>query len=247
MKQTQHDSEHEIVEKNLNGEYQFDLNLILKEGFKNTLKHFFPFLQMMIILMGIAFLIFFLFIKIEGIQTEEDLTQTKILSFQLIIQIFLAPFLAAFMLQGVKANLQSKLKVGELFEQIPRFLPIVIISIFVALLTGLGMSLYVLPGLYIYMATGFAILLTVDKKMTPLQSLMLSVRMVNRYLPKFILLYVIFTVLMILSIMTYGLGFLVLFPFYHIVKGALYRDLFGYAKMPSSNQIDNQDESTFEA
>jgi hypothetical protein len=246
MNKSQHQIDQNLLQKNLNGEYQFNLKVLLEDGLKRTFKHFFPFLQMMAILIAIVFVVFFLFLNIAGIQSEQDLTQSNILAFQLVVQIIMAPLVAGLMLQGVKANLKNKLLVSDLFALLPQSLPIVVISVFVSLLTGLGMGLYVLPGIYVYIATSFAILLTADKKLTPLQALLLSVKMINRYLPKFLLLYLVFGGLLLLCLFTYGLGFVLVAPFYQVVKGALYRDLFGYANNTPTPQ-NEKDQSTFEA
>lgn len=239
--------DNELIQKNLSGQYQFNLSQLMKQGVDNTLKHFFTFLQMVFVVIAVFFVLMFLFVNIQGITTPEEINASNLVSFQLVTQIILAPFIAGLMIQGIRANVMDKLSVQQMFDVFPKSLPIIIISVFVSLLSGLGLNLFIIPGLYIYIATGFAVQLAVDKGLTPFQALILSVKMVNRYLPQFILIYFIFAVLVVIAIISYGIGLVFVIPFYHMVKGALYRDLFGYGKIDENQTVKSQSEGTFDA
>ena len=75
---------------------------------------------------------------------------------------------------------------------------------------------------------------------------MASCRAVNQYLLSFIVLFVIFLVLFLLSIFTFGLGFLVIMPLYFVVTGLLYTTIFDTAEDQQALTGDRQ-ESTFDA
>lgn len=239
--------DNDLIQKNLQGHYQFNFSQLFRAGLDNSLKHFFPFLQMIMIVVAVVFVVFFLFIKIQGISSSEELNAGNLVSFQLAIQIVLAPFVAGLKIQGIRANLSDKLSVQKMFNVFSKSLPIIIISVFASLLTGLGLNLLIIPGVYIYIATGFAVQLAVDKGLTPFQAIILSIKMVNRYLPQFFIIYLVFAFLFVLAALSYGIGLVLVVPFYHIVKGALYRDLFGYGKIDVTQTNHTDNESTFDA
>ncbi|GAC14763.1 hypothetical protein [Aliiglaciecola lipolytica] len=237
----------DLIQKNLAGEYNFDLKVILAKGFENTTSSIWIFFQMIFVVFGISLVIATIYIKFQGIQTMEQFTQSHLMTLDLVIQLVIAPFTAAMMLQGANSHIKRLANVRFLFSTLPQALPICVVTGFILLLTKIGMTLFILPGLYLMIATSFAVLLVADKRLTPIDAIILSVKMVNRYLFPFTILYFLFLILLILSIVSFGIGLLLLIPFYYNVNGMLYSELFGYGSADETLQPDSAGDSTFDA
>lgn len=230
----------ELIKQNLNGEYNFNLKNILAKGLENTTGSILIFLQMLLVVFGLSLIIATAFFKFNDIQTMEQVTQGHLMTLDLIIQLVLAPVTAALMLQGARSHLKRVGSVKFLFSTIPQAIPICLVTAFIIIITKAGMTLFILPGLYLMIATSFAVLLVADKKFTPIDALLLSIRMVNRYLFPFTILYVVFLLLLLLSIVSFGIGLLLFLPFYYNINGLLYCELFGYGNSTDKNNLNDE-------
>ncbi|MEP4889775.1 MAG: hypothetical protein ABJV04_07105 [Aliiglaciecola sp.] len=231
-------SHSELIKQNLNGGYNFDLKSILAKGFENTMSSILVFLQMLLVVFVLSMVVALIYIKYNGIQTMEQFTQGHLMTLDLIIQLLLAPMTAALMLQGARSHLKELASVRFLFSKLGQALPICLVTAFILIVTKAGMALFILPGLYLMIATSFAVLLVADKNFTPIAALILSIKMVNRYLFPFTILYAVFLVLLVLSILSFGIGLILFLPFYYNINGLLYCELFGYGS--SSNNFNYQ-------
>ncbi|GAB2682162.1 hypothetical protein [Aliiglaciecola aliphaticivorans] len=231
-------SHSDLIQQNLNGEYNFNLKDILAKGFDNTMSSILVFLQMLLVVFGLSMVIALFYIKFNGIQTMEQFSQGHLMTLDLIIQLVLAPVTAALMLQGARSHLKKLASIKFLFSKLPQALPICLVTAFILVITKAGMTLFILPGLYLMIATSFAVLLVADKRMTPIAALILSIKMVNRYLFPFTILYGVFLILLVLSILSFGIGLLLFLPFYYNINGLLYCELFGYGS--SSNNFSDE-------
>ena len=86
--------------------------------------------------------------------------------------------------------------------------------------------LLILPGVYVYLVTQFAVVLLAERRAGVIQSIILSAKVVNQYLMPFLLLLVLFVLLFTLVFLTMGLAILWVGPLYTLVLGQLYNDLF---------------------
>ncbi|WJG07595.1 hypothetical protein [Aliiglaciecola sp. LCG003] len=247
MQQKPHNGYSNRIEDNLNGSYNFDVKYVLLQGWKNTLASFGLFFQMMLLIFLIGSLIAAIYLKVEGIEQVEQITLDLITAFDLIIRILLAPLVASLMMQGAKAHVKQSGKVLDVFSFMSQTLPICVVTIFTLVLTMVGINLLILPGIYIMIATGFAVMLVADKNLTPFASIWLSIRMVNKYFVGFLLVNLVFFGLLLLTAFTYGLGLVLLVPFYFNVKGVLYCELFGYQSTLEDTQPVASNESKFDA
>lgn len=235
------------IENNLKGAYEFNIQSVLKQGWKNTLGSLNTFVPMLFVLLGILLGLALVYVKTQGMESAEQINYESINMFDLVVRVLLAPLFAALMMHGVKVQLNQTRRVSDLFEYFPQMLALCLSSIIISLMTLVGMALFLIPGMYVVMSTGFAMMLVADKKLTPFKAIALSMTMVNRYLVKFIGLYLLLLIFFIAGLLTYGIGLILFLPFYYNVKGILYVELFADAKDKVNNVTEIQSEGSFEA
>ena len=148
----------------------------------------------------------------------------------ILMLILMTPLIVGFRMLGVKLASDQKASTNELFQYFSLVLILVTANLIISLLMQIGLNFLILPGLYIYMVTQFTVVLIADKRLGLLQSLMLSAKVVNRYLWPFSALFLIFVLMFVLVIFTMGLAILWVGPVYSLVMGRLYADLYGYAE-----------------
>lgn len=215
------------LQKALNGEFDFDVKNTLKEGWEITLKDKFSMLLGMLVVFFIAILVM-AFAQVWSDMNSLDFNDpTFNLWRQIILMVLVSPFLAGMMMMGINASIGGKNELTNVFRFLHRTMSIIVTSLMVMAIVQLGMFLFLLPGLYLMVATGFAIPLMLDKGALPTRAIFMSIRVVNFQLFKFLKLYAVFFLLMLLVIVTLGLAIIWVAPFYYNVKGLLYRDIFG--------------------
>jgi len=160
--------------------------------------------------------------------------------------IIVAPLSAGLSVMGINIARRQKVTMTDIFKFVSWVLPLALAQLLISVLVQLGLAVLIIPGLYVFVASTFTLPLIADKKMGVLQAVMASCRAVNQYLLSFIVLFVIFLVLFLLSIFTFGLGFLVIMPLYFVVTGLLYTTIFDTAEDQQALTGDRQ-ESTFDA
>lgn len=218
-------------------------NIATKQNFSTLLRSMF-----MLIFVVIAF--FVGFFNIYNIETLADLeaipTETYVLN-MLIIAV-MAPLKAGMSMMAVKTERKQPIVVLNLFDYLPYILMLATAELIISLLIQVGMSLFILPAVYVYITTTFAQTLIADKKVSPFSALKLSIVMSNQYLLSLLTLYAIFFALFLLGMITFGLALIWVVPLYYNVTGILYNDLFGYQDKPqASHSIGNTEETHFDA
>jgi uncharacterized membrane protein len=109
-----------------------------------------------------------------------------------------------------------------------------------------GIAGMLLPFLSIYFSLAFShsILLICDKKVPPMQSLLLSLRAVNKKIFTVASIYLVVMLMFIVAAMMYGIGLIFVLPFFFHVKGILYREMFGIKlKVIASDRTNNDDDN----
>lgn len=248
MSNNQDPDRDQVLQNSLNGEYKFDIQALFKDGWALTQSSKWVIIQMAVVTLVLAMLIVVLIFQVMGIQTMEDLSDRTQLSINMVVTGLMAPLVASLMMAAMKHSLGVKSQVSDITKQLPKTLPLAFTSLLVALLVNMGLLLFIIPGLYLSIAAGFAILLVADKNLAPVQSILLSIKVVNVYWLDFVKLNLIFLALFVVVILTFGIAIIWVAPLYYHIKGILYRDLFG--ALPSSDgetKGSQNDQSTFEA
>jgi cell division protein FtsL len=236
------------LQSSLNGEYTFNLSNLFKEASELTQTNKWIIIQMALVTIIVAFLIVLVMLQMMNIDNFQQIPQRTQLSIDLVVTGLLSPFMAALMVSAVKHSTDRRSRISDLTTLIPKTLNLAITSLMIALIVNLGLLMFILPGLYFSIACGFAILLVAEKNIPPIQSIFLSIRVVNVYWLDFIKINLVFLLLFVLVVLTFGIALIWVAPFYYHVKAILYRDLFGVSVDSEQRPEKKQEEqSTFEA
>lgn len=238
------------MDKTLRGEFDFDIKALFEQGWMLTQTTKGVLFQSLLIIFAVALTLAYgliAYIGAENIQNNtlqlEPVTQ---LMMEIVSTTLIAPLMAGVVMMGVNHSVGITSKPANLFQHVPQCLPIVLVSLMTGILTQIGLSLLILPGLYLTIAMSFALPLVVEKRMTPLAAIYTSVRTVNKRALKFSLLYLAFSGLLLIGIMTFGVALVWIAPLYYNIKGILYRDMFGVAvTLTTDLNGESQHESVF--
>ncbi|MFQ3192718.1 MAG: putative membrane protein [Gammaproteobacteria bacterium] len=230
--------------------YNLDIKSLFERGNAATKQNFPVILRCMFILLFIGLASFVAFFNIYNIETVGQLEalQTETYFFNMILTVCLSPLMAGICMLAVQTERKQSINVMSLFMYVPLILWLATAELIVSLLTQVGMTLFILPAIYIFITTVFTKFLIADKQLRPFMAIKLSIQMCNQYLLQLTLLFAIFLVLFLLGMITFGLAFIWIVPLYYNVLGILYNDLFG-AK-DEAQQVDlttNTEETHFDA
>jgi uncharacterized membrane protein len=193
-----------------------------------------------------AFVAFFNIYEIETVAQLEAM-QTETYFFNMLLTVLLSPLMAGMGMLAVKTQRKQAINVISLFMYVPFILWLATAELIISLLTQVGMTLFILPAIYIFITTIFAKLLIADKQLRPFLAIKTSIQMCNQYLLQLTVLFAIFLVLFVIGMLTFGLAFIWVLPLYYNVIGILYNDLFGTDVEAPQTQAGNPEETHFDA
>lgn len=235
------------VESALNGDYEFDLKAVFDEGWKLTQADKSSIVQGMLVVIVIAMSIMLMAAYVseaKGISWEEPGFRFGL---DIIMAVLIAPLTAALMMMGIKSSVGRKNYLADLFGFISRTLVITVTVVMTTAIVQIGLLFLVLPGLYLMIATGFAIPLVLEKNMLPAKAIFTSIKVVNHQWLNFVKLYAVFFALLLLVALTFGIAMIWVAPFYYNVKGILYRDIFGVQSAETISQSEGEVMTTADA
>ncbi len=176
---------------------------------------------------------------------------------QLVMQVVLAVLLAGLISMGLRnavryvrsntneVTLVPENKASMVFSQVSRAWPIVAIeltkmlglvvmgSVGLTLARLLGLSpntllgLFVVVGMTFGVALSLAVPLVIQDQLKPFKAIRVSLRIVFRRFNVFLTIYAVMFILAVVSIFTFGIGFIWSIPMFYNAKGILYREIFG--------------------
>jgi len=213
--------------------YNFDIKELLSRAYRLSGENNWTLAQLIICILLITFAAYFIFIDAYGITNIESLLSDNsplLVSQQATIELsltcLLAPLWTGVAMLAIRFNRSEKPSVTDAFAYYKNFILLAAASVILSILFTVGLSLYIVPGFYIFTATTFTLPLIIDKKMSPIAAIISSIKMVNRYLSKMLALYGVFLLMFLLVILSFGIAYLWVGPLYFNVKAILYEDLF---------------------
>ncbi|TPH15896.1 hypothetical protein [Litorilituus lipolyticus] len=231
------------VERAEQGDYQLDTKAIFSEAWQYTLK------ARVSIMLGLAFAIF-LGMLVSYIASDylggmeaviQDPQAGMILN--ILVTVIIWPFLAGVEMMGVFHAVGMKTHVSLVFSFLKRGSWVAICALLTSSLISIGFQLFIFPGIFLAVVLSLTIPLVVEKQMTPMKAIVLSVKalrfkwwqLTSIYMLLVIcLLGLIFPIVMLvdteiapISIILFIFGMTYLAPLYYNVKGILYREIFG--------------------
>ena len=229
--------------------YTLDIKSLFERGNIATKQNLPVLLRCMFILLFIGLAAFVAFFNIYEIETVAQLEamQTETYFFNMILTVLLSPLMAGMAMLAVKTQRKQPINVISLFMYVPMILSLATAELVISLLSQVGMTLFVLPAIYIFITTIFAKLLIADKQLRPFLAIKTSIQMCNQYLLQLTVLFAIFLVLFLIGMLTFGLAFIWVLPLYYNVIGILYDDLFGTDVGAPQTEAGNSEETHFDA
>jgi hypothetical protein len=231
------------IEKSLKGEYTIDVSSVLKEAWQLTLQ------SRIAINLGLFFtlvlgVIVSLLISNEmgGIeQVIQDPQSTTLLN--IVVTMIIYPFLVGVEMMGVYHAVGLKTNSKLIFAFLKRGSWVAVCALLTSVLVTLGMSLFYLPGIYLAVALSLTLPLVVEKKLSPIKAIVLSLQVTRFQWFKLLAIYTFLFLALFLSIlplviiantpfsvmgvMFFLIALTFLAPLFYNVKGILYREIFG--------------------
>ncbi|WP_195707071.1 hypothetical protein [Vibrio metoecus] len=227
------------VDKALSGSYELKVGDVLKEAWGMTVKHFINFTPAIFVLIFVQLAIFYLAFKLQigdlsvilsvfeqGGTVPDGLVQAMFIA-NFSYEVISAPIYAGISLMAMSHAAGLRTQTRHMSKGLQFTIPVILATLFSLMLQGVaGM---ILPFLSMYLSIAFSnsLLLICEKKVPPMQSLLLSLRAVNKKIFSLIAIYSVLMVLFIMSVFLYGIGLVLFLPFFFHVKGIIYRNMFG--------------------
>jgi hypothetical protein len=266
------------VDKATRGEYSIDVKGVLFEAWQQTLKSRLPInLGLFIVLvlgMLVSFVVSDFFGGIEAVIEQAKEQESQALQvINAVVTIVVWPFIAGIEMMGVYHAINKPTKTNMILAFLNRGSWVALTALLTSVLISIGLQLFVIPGVLLAALLSLTILLVVEKKFTPMQAIILSIKalrfkILHLLLIYFILLMALISLLLPVSLLLssslapiaimvflYGLSYVV--PWYYNVKGILYREIFGVfvdkntvtdnTNLIENNASDNSTDDTFSA
>jgi len=223
------------INKSLSEGYRFDLKKLFKDGVNITRKNFLPLLTAcMFILLSLSALFS---LVIDETFTLDD--PSVILIYFLLALLVAPPLMTGLMMMGIHHAVGLKTKSLDLFNYFNIVIKLSLAAMMINLMTNvasmlleqalgnLGFSVSILVLLYLKMCFCLVYPLIAEKKISPILALKISFKLVNKNLGQFTQLLMIFCFLLFIGLLSYGIAFLFIIPFYINVMGIIYRQVCG--------------------
>ncbi len=258
------------VEMALSGKYELKINSVLQEGWKYTTRHFFSFLPAIMVLltvwMGSFYIAFTLQLSdpiavFELLNTQDPMSEAFFETVQnsgfieaffiafFSSQVISSPIYAGISVMAMSHTAGLTTKPAHLFKGFSFTLPVITTIVIVLLLREVANRLLPFLGIYFSVAFSNAILLICERRLSPMQSLLLSFKAVNKKLLPIMAIHLILGAIIVMSLFYYGVFLIISLPFFFHVKGIIYRNMFGILlKVTTSNNdhghdLNNEDKS----
>lgn len=231
------------IESALKGDYQIDVKAILTEAWQQTLTSRsainLGLLFSLLLGMSVSFFVSSYLGGMEAVLADPEAGMLL----NVIVTVAVWPFVGGVEMMGVLHAVGMKTNVKMIFSFLKRASWVVLCALFTSVLISLGIQLFILPGIFLAVTLSLTIPLVIEKKMTPMKAIVLSIQSLRF---KFLsLLYIYFLLVLSLVLLFFPLALLLesnfaplgimisligisfLAPLFYNVKGILYREIFG--------------------
>lgn len=247
MPEKQNSQSESALDRSLRGDYQFDAKALFKKANQLTKANFASLFQ--------ACLVMVLVFVVLGAFTQQYITinddGSYAIEHQSIIEIvavfIIAPLLSGLYMMGASHARGINTTVFTLFKYLPLIFVLALTQLVNSIIVQLGLVLLIVPGVYLWMATSFSLLLVVDKSLTPLRAIILSCKVFNAYWYQLTGLFLLMAALFITVPLTFGLSLVWIMPLYFSLIGLLYEELIGGGNVSTEAKTYNDNESSFDA
>ncbi|EEX92360.1 hypothetical protein VIOR3934_01718 [Vibrio orientalis CIP 102891 = ATCC 33934] len=244
------------VDRALSGDYELKAGEVIKEAWQHTIKNFLSFSPSIIILIALQLAIFYIALKLQlgnpGIIldafTNPEAFDPSIFNAIMVAnfsyEVISAPIYAGISLMAMSHAAGLTTKPRHIGKGLQYTMPVILATLFSLLLQGIAGMIFPFLSLYLSLAFSNAILLICEKQIPPMQSLLLSLRAVNKKIIVLAGIYSLVTIMFVVGMMFYGLGLIFVLPFFFHVKGIVYRNMFGIKlKIIASDRPKDEDDN----
>ncbi len=157
-----------------------------------------------------------------------SLTGALIFMLQQTILVFLTtPLTAALYILGVKRSVGAPISVSMMFSYFLKILPLALTVLISYAMLALGFVLLVIPMIYLLIAYSLALLLVIDKDLSPWQALEASRKAITHHWFTIFGLYLVLSIILLISMIPFLIGLIWSMPLVTICVGIVYRKIFG--------------------
>ena len=242
------------LEKSLKGEAQLDLKAIAKEAWdlsKNTKTA---------VLHGVLLLFFIAIVFAWALQSIFGITDLSLVPPRMMISLKVAgiiittPIIASMFLLGISHSVGIKPRFLSILRNVMGSVVVILLALLLAAMSDVGslvgsqvsVSLGLAVLFYINLATGFSIMLLVEKRLAPSQCVVQSLKVFHKYWMPLSIFYLGYYCCLFLGALSLGFAYIWIIPFFINMKGIIYRELFGVKVRKTKNQS-KPDETVFHA
>jgi len=231
------------VERAAKGDYHLDVKSILTEAWQLTLKSRLTINVGLLFSMALAFIIALVISRYLGGIEAVLADQQASMWLNITLTIAVWPFIAAVEMMGILHAVGMKTHPKMIFSFLKRASWVVLCALLSSTLIQLGLELFILPGIFFAVTLSLSIPLVIEKKMSPMKAISLSVQALRfKLLPLFSIYFILFMILLTLltplaalieselapiGVVLFIFGCTYLAPLFYNVKGILYREIFG--------------------
>ncbi|WED23197.1 hypothetical protein L3Q72_07330 [Vibrio sp. JC009] len=242
------------VEKALSGNYELSPVAVFQEAWKFTIRNFLSFSPSILTLLMVQGAIFYIALKLQ-VGDPAALLEMFLHPETLDPAIFQAIFVANFSYEVISAPIYAGVSLMAMshaagLKTSPRHIlkglqftvPLILATLVALTLQGIAGTIVPVLSMYLGLAFSNSVLLICEKRVPPMQSLLLSLRAINKKLFPIIAIYMLLMLLFIASVVFYGIFLVVVLPLFFHVKGIIYRNMFGISLKIIAT--DNSDDTT---
>lgn len=229
----------------LKGDYNLNVALILKEAWELTKLSRKAINVSLVLISLVGAVLTSIVMNAYGGYESALQNQQSALLINLITSVVLSPLFAGVEMFGVMASVGIKSQPKMLLTFIKYSSSIALCALCTMVLTTLGIQLLLLPGIYIIVALTLTMPLIIEKKLTPLNAIIVSFKATRFQWFNLFFLHLIMVLLLIMSLVPFMMlvtsapnmaiiGFVLLLfalsyiaPMYFHMKGIVYREIFG--------------------
>ena len=250
------------LEKAVKGEYTIDVKAVLKEAWTNTSTSRIAINVGLLFTLSIGVVITLIVSQyLGGIEVVfQDQQSSAILN--ILVTLVVYPFLVGVEMMGVFHAVGLKTNAKLVFAFLKRGSWVAICALLTSTLVTMGITLFVVPGIYLAVALSLVLPLVVEKRLSPLKAISLSLQATRFQWFNLFAIYIVLFFLLIAACLPVLLlgntaislvgGVMTIFaltylaPLFYNVKGILYREIFGMQLSVAKGSDINID-STFSA
>ena len=242
------------LEKSLKGETQLELKSIAEEAWNLSKNTKAAVLHGVILLFFIAIVFAWILQAWFGISDLSVVPQNMLISLKVAAIIVTTPIIATMFLLGISHSVGVKPNFSSILKNVMGSILVILLALLLAAMSDvasfIGSQISVLLGVavlfYINLATGFSIMLLIEKRLPPSQSVFQSLKVFHKYWMPLSVFYIVYYLCLFLGALSLGFAYIWIIPFFINMKGILYRELFG-VKVLCTKTPSTPDESVFHA